>query len=158
MAIFWTSRFGESERLAQLFAHGLTSCSVNVEMHDLRAIDALEITECVGRNQVIVLTAPPGEKEEPWAAQRLGAILANLKPKKHQFVVLDSCLGLESSVFDVFFKTIFCMGLLCHQTGGNKEHKRIFGFDFLHFFGTRSVLDNIKQCYYHHRPATFPKP
>lgn len=103
VAIFWTSRFGESERLAQLFAHGLTSCSVNVEMHDLRAIDALEITECVGRNQVIVLTAPPGEKEEPWAAQRLGAILANLKPKKHQFVVLDSCLGLESSVFDVFF-------------------------------------------------------
>jgi len=98
VAIFWTSRFGESERLAQLFAHGLTSCSVNVEMHDLRAIDALEITECVGRNQVIVLTAPPGEKEEPWAAQRLGAILANLKPKKHQFVVLDSCEDTQEPV------------------------------------------------------------
>ena len=45
-------------------------------------------------------------------------------------------------------KKIFCMGLLCHQAGGNKEHKRIFVFDFLHFFGTRSVLDNMKQCYY----------
>ena len=117
VAIFWTSRFGESERLAQLFAHGLTSCSVNVEMHDLRAIDALEITECVGRNQVIVLTAPPGETEEPWAAQRLGAILANLKPKKHQFVVLDSCLGLESSVFDVFFKTQFAWGYCAIRQG-----------------------------------------
>lgn len=38
MAIFWVSHFGESERLAQLFAHGLTSCSVNVEMHDLNAV------------------------------------------------------------------------------------------------------------------------
>lgn len=86
-------------------------------MHDLRAIDALEITECVGRNQVIVLTAPPGEKEEPWAAQRLGAILANLKPKKHQFVVLDSCLGLESSVFDVFLKSYFAWGYCAIRQG-----------------------------------------
>ena len=29
VAIFWVSRFGESERLSQLFAHGLTSCNVN---------------------------------------------------------------------------------------------------------------------------------
>lgn len=88
VAVFWVSRFGESERLAQLFAHGLTSCSVNVEMHDLNAVDALEITECVGRNEIIAFTAPPAESQ---AAINIGSILANLKPKKHQFMVLDSC-------------------------------------------------------------------
>ena len=88
VAVFWVSRFGESERLAQLFAHGLTSCSVNVEMHDLNAVDALEITECVGRNEIIAFTAPPAESQ---AATQIGSILANLKPKKHQFMVLDSC-------------------------------------------------------------------
>ena len=88
VAVFWVSRFGESERLAQLFAHGLTSCSVNVEMHDLNAVDALEITECVGRNEIIAFTAPPAESQ---AATNIGSILANLKVKKHQFMVLDSC-------------------------------------------------------------------
>ena len=91
-------------------------------MHDLRAIDALEITECVGRNQVIVLTAPPGEKEESWAAQRLGAILANLKPKKHQFVVLDSCLGLET-VFLMLKKKYFAWGYCAIRQGGIRNTK-----------------------------------
>jgi len=88
VAVFWVSNFGESERLAQLFAHGLTSCSVNVEMHDLNAVDGLEITECLGRNEIIVFTAPP---KESTGASNIGNIVANVKPKKHQFVVLDSC-------------------------------------------------------------------
>ncbi|CAJ1377897.1 unnamed protein product [Effrenium voratum] len=88
VAIFWVSRFGESERLSQLFAHGLTSCNVNVEMHDLNAVDAFEITECLARNEIIAVMAPPAESS---AAQKLGSIVTNVKPKKHQFIVLDSC-------------------------------------------------------------------
>eukprot|EP00913_Durusdinium_trenchii_P009188 g8637.t1 len=88
VAIFWVSHFGESERLAQLFAHGLTSCSVNVEMHDLNAVDATEIAECVARNELVAFTAPPRNST---AAVNVGSIGANLKAKKHQFVVLDSC-------------------------------------------------------------------
>ncbi|CAE8725675.1 unnamed protein product [Polarella glacialis] len=90
VAVFWVSSFGQSERLAQLFAHGLTSCSVNVEMHDLNAMDIHEVTECLAQNEVIAITAP-GQNTK--ASASLQSIIAGAKPKKHQFIVLDSYGG-----------------------------------------------------------------
>lgn len=87
VAVFWVSNFGQSERLSQLYAHGLTSCSVNVEMHDLNGIDAFEITECVARNEVVAIMAPP---QATVASANISNIIANLKPKKHQFMIMDS--------------------------------------------------------------------
>lgn len=87
VAVFWVSNFGQSERLSQLYAHGLTSCSVNVEMHDLNAVDAFEITECVARNEVIAIMAPP---QGTAASANISNIIANVKPKKHQFMIMDS--------------------------------------------------------------------
>lgn len=51
-------------------------------------MDATEIAECVARNELVAFTAPPRNST---AAVNVGSIGANLKAKKHQFVVLDSC-------------------------------------------------------------------
>jgi len=92
VAIFWVGNFAQSERLSQLFAHGLTSSNVNVEMHDLNAIDAFEITECLARSEVVAVMSPPINST---ASANFASIVANCKPKKHQFMILDSYGGQE---------------------------------------------------------------
>jgi len=87
-ALFWVSGFGSSERLAQAFAHGLTSSGVKVEMHDLNAVDSFEITECLARSNVLSICTPPLESD---AAIAVANIIAGASPKQHKFVVLDSC-------------------------------------------------------------------
>mmetsp|Transcript_122662 Transcript_122662/g.183498 ORF Transcript_122662/g.183498 Transcript_122662/m.183498 type:complete len:710 (+) Transcript_122662:120-2249(+) len=96
MAIFWVSNFGQSERLTQVFAHGCTSSDVSVEMHDLRAIDAFELTETLARNDVLVVSAPP--QGDDAAAGMLGSIIASASHKKHRFMVLDSCDATQEPV------------------------------------------------------------
>jgi len=88
-AIFWVSNFGQSERVAQVFAHGLTSTSVNVEMWDLNAVDAFELTEVLHRCEILVVCTPPTESKV--AQKAIGNIVAGTSVKKHRFVVLDSC-------------------------------------------------------------------
>jgi flavorubredoxin/flavin reductase (DIM6/NTAB) family NADH-FMN oxidoreductase RutF len=88
VALFWISSFGESERLAQLFAHGLGNTGVSVEMQDLNAVDAFELTECLARNDVLAVMAPPQGKNDAQSA--LATIVANAKVKEHKFMVLDS--------------------------------------------------------------------
>jgi len=89
VAIFWVSNFGESERLAQFFAHGVTSSGITVEMHDLNAIDAFELTECLARSDVLVVMSPPQGQNAPQSA--IGSIVAGAKEKKHRFMILESC-------------------------------------------------------------------
>jgi len=89
VAIFWVSNFGESERLSQIFAHGLTSSDITVEMADLNAVDAFEVTESLARSDVVVVMSPPqGEND---AQSAISTIVANSKAKKHRFMVLESC-------------------------------------------------------------------
>jgi flavorubredoxin/flavin reductase (DIM6/NTAB) family NADH-FMN oxidoreductase RutF len=90
VALFWTSNFAQSERLSQLFAHGLTSNNVDVEMHDLSAVDIHDITEVVGRASVLAIMAPPSDSD---ASANIANIIANAKPKKHQFMIVDSFGG-----------------------------------------------------------------
>mmetsp|Transcript_74639 Transcript_74639/g.241344 ORF Transcript_74639/g.241344 Transcript_74639/m.241344 type:complete len:1505 (+) Transcript_74639:47-4561(+) len=87
-AVFWVSNYGESERLAQVFAHGITSSNVTVEMHDLNAIDAFELTECLARNEVLAVMAPPQGQNSAQSA--ISNIIAGAKAKKHRFMVLES--------------------------------------------------------------------
>jgi len=88
VAVFWVSNFGESERLSQVFAHGLTSAGVSVEMQDLNAVDAFELTECLARADVLAVMCPPQGQNAAQGA--VGSILASAKEKKHRFVVLES--------------------------------------------------------------------
>jgi len=88
VCIFWCSRHGESERLAQAFAYGLTQQDILVEMHDLNAVDAFEVVEACQRNQVINIFAPP--KGECLAQTNVGSIIASCNAKDHKFVLASS--------------------------------------------------------------------
>eukprot|EP00929_Paragymnodinium_shiwhaense_P098055 TRINITY_DN595_c0_g1_i2.p1 TRINITY_DN595_c0_g1~~TRINITY_DN595_c0_g1_i2.p1 ORF type:complete len:713 (+),score=200.46 TRINITY_DN595_c0_g1_i2:83-2140(+) len=89
MVIFWNTNFGDSERLSQLFSHGVTSTGVNVEMYDLNAVDSFEIAESLARCSVIALFAP--EQNNAHATEALQTILVASDHKKHQFLLLSSC-------------------------------------------------------------------
>eukprot|EP00929_Paragymnodinium_shiwhaense_P098058 TRINITY_DN595_c0_g2_i3.p1 TRINITY_DN595_c0_g2~~TRINITY_DN595_c0_g2_i3.p1 ORF type:complete len:712 (+),score=190.03 TRINITY_DN595_c0_g2_i3:83-2137(+) len=89
MVIFWNTNFGDSERLSQSFSHGVTSTGVNVEMYDLNAVDAFEITECLGRCSVIAVFAP--EAGNSAATDAMQTILVGSDAKKHRFLLLSSC-------------------------------------------------------------------
>lgn len=88
VAIFWVSSYGQSERLAQVFAHGVTSATASVEMHDLNATDAHELTECLARNDVLVVMTPPQGKNH--ASVALANLIAGASVKKHKFAILES--------------------------------------------------------------------
>jgi len=90
VVVFWVSRYGDSERLAQSYAYGLTTSDVVVEMQDLNACDAFEITEAILRNQVIVVFSPSRGSEGAAAQQALSSVIANCTPKSHKFVVCSS--------------------------------------------------------------------
>eukprot|EP00403_Amphidinium_massartii_P012737 CAMPEP_0178423798 /NCGR_PEP_ID=MMETSP0689_2-20121128/27872_1 /TAXON_ID=160604 /ORGANISM="Amphidinium massartii, Strain CS-259" /LENGTH=684 /DNA_ID=CAMNT_0020045399 /DNA_START=47 /DNA_END=2101 /DNA_ORIENTATION=+ len=87
-AVFWVSNFGQSERLAQLFAYGLTSSQVNVEMMDLNAADAFEITEALHRADILAVCTPPADT---LAAKNVASIVAGASVRNHRVVVLESC-------------------------------------------------------------------
>jgi flavin reductase (DIM6/NTAB) family NADH-FMN oxidoreductase RutF len=87
VCIFWVSRHGESERLSQALAFGLTSNDVLVEMHDLNAIDAFEVVEACQRNQVIMVFAPP---ESGVAQDNLTTVIASCNEKDHKFLISAS--------------------------------------------------------------------
>jgi flavorubredoxin/flavin reductase (DIM6/NTAB) family NADH-FMN oxidoreductase RutF len=88
--LFWVSRHGESERLAQSFAYGATSAEVSVEMQDLNACDAFEVVEAMSRNQVIVVMTPPRGESTETAQVALSTIIANASPKDHRFAICAS--------------------------------------------------------------------
>jgi len=88
VCIFWVSRHGESERLAQAMAYGLTNQDILVEMHDLNAIDAFEVVEACMRNQVIAVFSPP--MGEGLAQTNVGSIITSCNAKDHKLVICAS--------------------------------------------------------------------
>jgi len=88
VAIFWVSNYADSERFSQIFAHGLTTSGITVEMHDLNAIDAFELTECLAQASVLVVMCPPQGQNAAQSA--IGSIVAGAKEKSHRFLILES--------------------------------------------------------------------
>jgi len=140
--VFWVSQYGESERLSQSLAYGLTSTDVTVEMHDLNAVDAFEITEAVLRNQVIVIFAPSRNEEGAAAQQALSSVIANCAPKKHKFIACSS-MGDQEEPIDAIVSRFVQLGvpealpalrsmgsqvekdLAAYEDGGRKLGKRL---------------------------------
>jgi len=96
VCIFWVSRLGESERLAQAFAYGLTNQDVLVEMHDLNAVDAMEVVEACQRNKVVVVFSPP--QGESTAQTNLSSAITSCNAKDHKVVVCSSLGDKEEPV------------------------------------------------------------
>lgn len=81
VALFYFSDYGDSNRLSQAIAHGITKTGVAVEMMDLRVADPQEITELVGGASGLVIGMPPTSASSS-AQAALSTILAAAKAKQ----------------------------------------------------------------------------
>ncbi|PPS41267.1 diflavin flavoprotein [Chroococcidiopsis sp. TS-821] len=82
-AIFYTSDYGYSDRLAQAIAQGIAKTGVAVETVDLRAADLQEVQELISRVSGIVIGMPPASGDGAETTQTvLSTILAAAKAKQ----------------------------------------------------------------------------
>ncbi len=98
VAVFYTSDYGYSDRLAQAIAHGITKTGIAVEMMDFRSCDPQEVRELVEMSSGIVIGAPPqsgGVGQEAEAA--IGTIL--VAAKKQAIGLFESGGGDDRSVY-----------------------------------------------------------
>jgi flavin reductase (DIM6/NTAB) family NADH-FMN oxidoreductase RutF len=79
-AIFYTSNYGYSDRLAQSIASGITKTGVAVEMIDLKSADLQEVQELVSRCKGIVIGMPPAPDSAAQTA--ISTVLAAAKDKQ----------------------------------------------------------------------------
>ncbi len=59
IAVFYSADYGDSDRLSQAIAHGVTKAGASVEMVDMKSADLQEVRELVERSQGLVLGMPP---------------------------------------------------------------------------------------------------
>jgi flavorubredoxin/flavin reductase (DIM6/NTAB) family NADH-FMN oxidoreductase RutF len=110
VAVFYVSDYGFSDRLSQALAHGVTKTNVAVEMVDLKAVDAQEIQEIVGRVQGIAISMPPSEGVGADTAQAsLSTILAAVHGK--QVIGLFESYGGNDEPLDPFMSRFRELGL-----------------------------------------------
>lgn len=95
VAVLYASDYGYSDRLSQCLARGITKAGVATEMVDLISVDPQELLAVVGRNQGVVIMAPPSDCED--ARTSLAALTSAIKPKT-KFVVAESYGGRDEPV------------------------------------------------------------
>jgi len=82
-AVFYVSNYGDSDRLSQAVAHGITKAGSAVEMVDMSVTDPQEIREVVEASGCVAIGMPPssGTRSQE-AATALATILASVSPKQ----------------------------------------------------------------------------
>ncbi|TVQ52367.1 MAG: MBL fold metallo-hydrolase [Spirulina sp. DLM2.Bin59] len=83
VAVFYTSGYGDSDRLSQALAHGITKTGVAVEMMDLLGADQQEVRELAERAVGLVIGMPPTSGDNATeTATSLSTILASVSDKQ----------------------------------------------------------------------------
>jgi len=83
VAVFYTSGYGDSDRLSQALAHGITKTGVAVEMMDLIGADQQEVRELAERAAGLVIGMPPTSGDNATeTATSLSTILASASDKQ----------------------------------------------------------------------------
>ncbi len=83
VAVFYTSGYGDSDRLSQALAHGITKTGVAVEMMDLLGADQQEVRELAERAVGLVIGMPPTSGDNATeTATSLSTILASASDKQ----------------------------------------------------------------------------
>jgi flavorubredoxin/flavin reductase (DIM6/NTAB) family NADH-FMN oxidoreductase RutF len=99
VAVFYTSDYGYSDRLAQAIALGITKTGVLVEMMDLRTADPQEVRELVDMATGIVIGAPPSTGETAVLTEAsIGTILAAVK-KQQIYALFEAGGGDDLSIY-----------------------------------------------------------
>ncbi len=80
-AVCYVSQYGFCDRLSQAIARGIGKAGAQVQLVDLRATDAQELSALVGEAQAVVVPTWPAEPDAELQAS-IGTLLAALKPKQ----------------------------------------------------------------------------
>ena len=80
-AVCYLSQYGFCDRLSQAIAHGIGKAEAQVQLVDLRATDAQELTALIGDAQAVVVPTWPAEADSDLQAS-IGTLLAALHPKQ----------------------------------------------------------------------------
>jgi flavorubredoxin/flavin reductase (DIM6/NTAB) family NADH-FMN oxidoreductase RutF len=80
-AICYLSQYGFSDRISQAIAHGVGKADAQVQLVDLRATDAQELTALIGEAKAVVVPTWPSEPDGDLQTS-IGTLLAALHPKQ----------------------------------------------------------------------------
>jgi len=80
-AVCYLSQYGFCDRLSQAIAHGIGKAEAQVQLVDLRATDAQELTALIGDAKAVVVPTWPAEADSDLQAS-IGTMLAALHPKQ----------------------------------------------------------------------------
>ena len=80
-AVCYLSQYGYTDRISQALSHGISKANVQVQLIDLRATDAQELTTLIGDAKAVVVPTWPEELDEE-LQKSIGTLLAALHPKQ----------------------------------------------------------------------------
>jgi flavorubredoxin/flavin reductase (DIM6/NTAB) family NADH-FMN oxidoreductase RutF len=106
-AVCYVSQYGFCDRLSQAIAHGIDKAGAQVQLVDLRATDAQELTALVGEAAAVVVPTWPAQADAELQAS-IGTLLAALKPK--QWVACYDAFGGNDQPIDTVAGQLRALG------------------------------------------------
>jgi flavorubredoxin/flavin reductase (DIM6/NTAB) family NADH-FMN oxidoreductase RutF len=106
-AVCYVSQYGFCDRLSQAIARGIGKAGAQVQLVDLRATDAQELTALVGEASAVVVPTWPAQPEADLQAS-IGTLLAALKPK--QWVACYDAFGGNDEPIDTVASQLRSLG------------------------------------------------
>jgi flavorubredoxin/flavin reductase (DIM6/NTAB) family NADH-FMN oxidoreductase RutF len=106
-AVCYVSQYGFCDRLSQAIAHGIDKAGAQVQLVDLRATDAQELSALVGEASAVVVPTWPAQADADLQAS-IGTLLAALKPK--QWVACYDAFGGNDQPIDTVAGQLRALG------------------------------------------------
>ena len=107
-AVCYLSQYGFSDRISQAIAHGIGKAEAQVQLVDLRATDAQELTALIGEAKAVVVPTWP-EQPDGELQTSIGTLLAALNPK--QMVGVYDAFGGNDEPIDAVADQLRAQGL-----------------------------------------------
>ncbi len=126
-AVCYLSQYGFCDRLSQAIARGIGKAEAPVQLVDLRATDAQELSALIGEASAVVVPTWPAEPDAELQAS-VGTLLAALKPK--QWVAVYDAYGGNDQPIDTLASQLRGLGqkeafapLRIRQVPGGAEYQ-----------------------------------
>tara|TARA_B100000029_G_scaffold371001_1_gene364912 strand:- start:112 stop:1887 length:1776 start_codon:yes stop_codon:yes gene_type:complete len=106
-AVCYLSQYGYCDRLSQAIAHGITKAEAQVQLVDIRATDAQELTSLINGAEAVVVPTWPSQREAELRGS-IGTLLAALKQK--QWVAVYDAYGGNDEPIDALTNQLRKLG------------------------------------------------
>ena len=127
-AVCYVSQYGFCDRLSQAIARGISKAGAQVQLVDLRATDAQELSALIGEADAVVVPTWPAKADAELQAS-IGTLLAALKPK--QWVACYDAYGGNDEPIDTVASQLRGLGqkeafepLRIRQVPGGSDYQR----------------------------------